>query len=216
MAMRYRAALAAIALAGAGLAHAEEEGWKGDATLQWTMPRAGDEFATGIVAADHGALHLEARANYEAIHAQSAFVGGTFALGDTVKLEATPMAGFVGGSLRGPIAGLEATVSSGAVRLVCRGRARLGQERPRGELHVCVEPARLSPRRRALGALRARDATHAHLRRRSRGAARPVPRGDVRQGHRRRVLVQPRLVAAGGHRVGGRVVLRSPGPQYIP
>jgi hypothetical protein len=113
MAMRYRAALAAIALAGAGLAHAEEEGWKGDATLQWTMPRAGDEFATGIVAADHGALHLEARANYEAIHAQSAFVGGTFALGDTVKLEATPMAGFVGGSLRGPIAGLEATVSTG-------------------------------------------------------------------------------------------------------
>lgn len=110
--MRSGAAFAAIALTGAGLAHAEE-GWEGGATLQWTMPRGGGDFATGIATANHGALHLEARANYEAIHAQSAFVGGTFTFGDKVKVDATPMAGAVGGALRGPIAGLEATVTAG-------------------------------------------------------------------------------------------------------
>jgi len=89
------------------------DAWDANLTVQWTMSRTANDFATPIATADHGALHLEARANYEAIHAQSAFVGGTFALGDTIKLEATPMVGGVGGALRGPIAGLEATVSAG-------------------------------------------------------------------------------------------------------
>ena len=130
-AMRYHAALAALVLAAAGLARAEDA-WDGAATLQWTMPRSGDDFATGIATANHGALHLEARANYEAIHAQSAFVGGTFSLGDKVKLDATPMVGAVGGALRGPIAGLEATVDRRRLRLVPRGRARVGPQRQHG------------------------------------------------------------------------------------
>jgi hypothetical protein len=90
------------------------DAWDANLTVQWTMTRTANDFATPVVTGDHGALHLEARANYEAIHAQSAFVGRTFTLGDTVKLEATPIAGGVGGSLRGPIAGLEATVTAGA------------------------------------------------------------------------------------------------------
>jgi len=110
----FRAGLAVMALAAAGMACADE-GWSGAATLQWTASRTSDDFATFVATADHGALHLEGRANYEAIHAQSAFAGGTFSLGDSVKLEATPMAGFVGGALRGPIAGLEATFTAGPV-----------------------------------------------------------------------------------------------------
>jgi hypothetical protein len=109
-----RAGLAAMALAAAGAACADE-GWSGAATLQWTASRTSEDFATFVATADHDALHLEGRANYEAIHAQSAFAGWTFSTGDAVKLEATPMAGFVGGALRGPIAGLEATVSAGPV-----------------------------------------------------------------------------------------------------
>ncbi len=110
--MRIAAACAALLVFPAARA---DEGWSGEATLQWTASRTADDFATFVAAADHGALHLEARANYEAIHAQSAFAGWTFSAGDAVKLEATPIAGFAGGSLRGPIAGLEATVTAGRV-----------------------------------------------------------------------------------------------------
>lgn len=77
------------------------------------MPRQSGSYASGIFTADHGQLHLEARANYEALHSQSAFVGWTFSGGDTVRLSATPIAGFVAGGAHGPIAGLEASVGIG-------------------------------------------------------------------------------------------------------
>ena len=124
--MKIAAAVAspAFCLAGA-LAHAQEgevppaaapegPGWEFAATGYWNAPKGDDAFASGIFAADRGALHLEARANYEAVHAQSAFVGWTFSWGEKVKLEATPIAGAVAGSARGPIAGIEATFSAGA------------------------------------------------------------------------------------------------------
>lgn len=87
--------------------------WELAATGYWNAQKGGDAFASGIFAADRGELHLEARANYEAIHAQSAFVGWTFSWGDEVKLEATPIAGAVRGSMQGPIAGFEAALSAG-------------------------------------------------------------------------------------------------------
>lgn len=123
--MRRGAALAAGLAVAATLAQAQDEpggrrawrpeapGWEFAATGYWNAPRAGDDFASGIFAADRGALHLEARANYEAIHAQSAFVGWTFSWGEAVKLEATPIVGGVTGAVRGPVAGLEATLSAG-------------------------------------------------------------------------------------------------------
>jgi hypothetical protein len=111
--MKAVALLAAPALLlAAGCAHAEDK-WEFNATGYWNDSRPGESYASGIFLADRGALHLEARANYEAIHAQSAFVGWTFSAGDAVKLEATPIVGGVTGATRGPIAGLEATVSAG-------------------------------------------------------------------------------------------------------
>ena len=87
--------------------------WEFAATGYWNAPRAGDAYASGIFAAERGPLHLEARANYEAVHAQSAFVGWTFAAGDAIKVEATPIVGVVTGALRGTIAGLEASIAAG-------------------------------------------------------------------------------------------------------
>jgi len=87
------------------------EPWNFSALTYWNMPREADNYVTGIVIAEHGNLHLEARANYEAMHAQSAFIGWTFAGGDTVQVKATPLIGFVAGSIHGPIAGLEAGVT---------------------------------------------------------------------------------------------------------
>lgn len=87
--------------------------WDFAATGYWNAPRAGGGYASGIFAADRGALHLEARINYEALHAQSAFVGWTFSWGEAVKLEATPIVGGVTGDVRGPIGGLELALSAG-------------------------------------------------------------------------------------------------------
>ena len=113
--MRIAAALAALALGCASVSARaqDEERWDFVATGYWNSPKSADDFASGIFTADRGALHLEARANYEAVHAQSAFVGWSFSWGDEVKLEATPIVGGVTGTARGPIAGLEATLSAG-------------------------------------------------------------------------------------------------------
>ena len=90
-----------------------EPRWEIAATAYWNSPRASDDYASGIFTADRGSLHLEGRANYEAIHAQSAFVGWKFSTGEAVRVEVTPILGFVGGSTRGGIAGFEASVTAG-------------------------------------------------------------------------------------------------------
>ena len=72
--MKARLAIAALVLA-AGAAHAEGDPWEFALTGYWNSPKAASDFASGIFTADRGSLHLEARANYEAIHAQSAFAG---------------------------------------------------------------------------------------------------------------------------------------------
>ncbi len=113
--MRLAAACAALLVSGSALAK-EAETWSFAATGYWNDPREAETqaYASGTVTADRGALHLEGRANYEAIHAQSAFVGWTFSwAGETLKLDATPLVGGVTGAARGPIAGLEATITAG-------------------------------------------------------------------------------------------------------
>jgi hypothetical protein len=109
--------MAFVAVVGfAASAHAEEPvAWEGSVTGYWNMPKGGDNYGSAIFLASRGSLHLEGRINYEAVHAQSAFVGWTFSLGkeEGVSLELTPIIGGVTGTARGPIAGFEATVSSG-------------------------------------------------------------------------------------------------------
>jgi len=52
-------------------------------------------FLLVIATADRGALHLEARYNYEALDTGSLFAGWTFAGGDKLTYELTPMLGAV-------------------------------------------------------------------------------------------------------------------------
>nr|WP_315594647.1 hypothetical protein [uncultured Cupriavidus sp.] len=75
------------------------------------MPRHEGSYGSGIFAADRDSLHLEARVNYEAIHAQSAFVGWSFSGGETIQYKITPIVGFVAGSAHGPIVGTEASLA---------------------------------------------------------------------------------------------------------
>ena len=108
-----------VLLLAAATAHAEEAveapSWEGAVTGYWNAIREGGSYASGIFIADRGALHLEGRANYEAVHAQSAFVGWNFAFGKEggITFEVTPILGGVTGAIHGPIAGVEATVTAG-------------------------------------------------------------------------------------------------------
>ena len=87
--------------------------WEGSATAYWNAPRGGDDYGSAIFIAGHDKLHLEARVNYEARHAGSAFVGWTFSGGkdEGVTVEARPIVGYAGGDVKGPIAGFEATIA---------------------------------------------------------------------------------------------------------
>lgn len=111
-ALRVAFAVACLACMGAW-AEEKEPAWEGSLTGYWNAPRGGDHYGSGIFIASRDKLHLEARLNYEAQHAGSGFVGWTFSTGDTVTLEVTPIVGYAGGDVKGPIAGFEATVGWG-------------------------------------------------------------------------------------------------------
>jgi len=81
------------------------------ATGYYYAMRDQPDFGVGVAALDRGALHLEARYNYEARDAASAFVGWKFAGGDGVTYEVTPIVGALFGAARGFVPGLEAGVN---------------------------------------------------------------------------------------------------------
>jgi len=101
--------------AGRRAARPDKPDWEFAATGYWNEIRDGDSYASGIFIANRGALQLEARANYEALHAQSFFIGWTFSAGkeEGLNLEITPIIGGATGDVRGPIAGFEATLAKG-------------------------------------------------------------------------------------------------------
>lgn len=69
----------------------------------------GQSYASPTFAADHGALHLEARYNYEALRTGSLWAGYNLSVGGKLVLDATPMIGGVFGNVNGVAPGLEFT-----------------------------------------------------------------------------------------------------------
>jgi hypothetical protein len=80
------------------------------ATAYYYSMRDQPDFTVGIATLDRGPLHLEARYNYEAQNAGSAFVGWTFSGGKEITWEITPIAGAMFGAARGFVPGVEATL----------------------------------------------------------------------------------------------------------
>jgi hypothetical protein len=76
-----------------------------------TAVRAGDDYTSAIAVADRGPLHLEARVNYESVGARSAFLGWTFAGGESLSWELTPLLGGAWGATRAFVPGLEASLA---------------------------------------------------------------------------------------------------------
>ena len=93
---------------------AEEVKWTGAVTGYYYAMRDEPDFGVGIATVDHGRWHFEARYNYEATNAGSAFVGWKFTAGDTVSFEITPMVGVLFGAARGVVPGVEASLAWGA------------------------------------------------------------------------------------------------------
>ncbi len=95
----------------------EKPAWEFNASLYGYFPPEDRHYAQPTVIADHGALHLEGRYNYESFKTGSAWVGWNFGFGDKLRLDATLMAGGVFGDTRGVAPGLELTVSYGRFEL---------------------------------------------------------------------------------------------------
>ncbi len=64
----------------------ERPAWEFGLTAYPTYVRDGENYTSAIAVADRGALHLEARYDYESIGARSAFVGWTLAGGERLHL----------------------------------------------------------------------------------------------------------------------------------
>ena len=95
----------------------EKPSWEFALTAYPTFVRNGDDYTSAIAVADRGPLHLEARYNYEAIGARSAFAGWTFSGGETLKWELTPILGGTWGTMKSFVPGLEASLSWGRLDL---------------------------------------------------------------------------------------------------
>jgi hypothetical protein len=119
-ALRAGAALAAItattAFAGeetpVGAAPPEpDSAWEFGLTAYPTAVRGGENYTSVIAMADRGPLHFEARYSYESVGARSAFVGWTFAGGEDITWELTPLLGGAWGTTQAFVPGLEASLA---------------------------------------------------------------------------------------------------------
>lgn len=123
------AAISCIAVAGVAAAQERKasttpdtagSSWAVEASLSaYFTPQ--DDFLNPVVTADHTALHLEARYNYEAIGAASLWFGWNLGFGKALSVDVTPMLGGVFGSLDGVAPGYEVTLSYRTLELYSVG-----------------------------------------------------------------------------------------------
>lgn len=99
----------------------EEKAWAFNASVYGYFPPEDHHYAQPTVTADHGALHLEARYNYEALKSGSAWIGWNLSTGKELTLDATLLAGGVFGDLRGVAPGYELTLSWKTLQLYSEG-----------------------------------------------------------------------------------------------
>ncbi|MDM0106987.1 hypothetical protein QTH97_18725 [Variovorax sp. J22R24] len=108
--LRAFAALGAL-IATAVLAEDDKDNaWEFAVTAYPTIVRGGGNYTSAIMVAQRSALHLEARVNYESVGARSAFIGWTFAGGEELTWELTPLLGSAWGNIEALVPGLEASV----------------------------------------------------------------------------------------------------------
>jgi len=89
----------------------------GEATVTGTITgyyyamRDQPDYGVGVASLNRGALHLEARYNYEARRSGSVFAGWNFGGGENVTFQITPLIGALFGELHAVMPGVESGVS---------------------------------------------------------------------------------------------------------
>ncbi len=105
----------------ASVSDADERAWAfGAAAYTYFIPDD-DDYVQLAATADRAALHLEARYNYEEIHAASAWVGYNLSAEGTLTLDFTPIIGGVFGSMTGLGLGYEGSLSWKQLELYSEG-----------------------------------------------------------------------------------------------
>jgi len=100
---------------------AAEAAWALNASVNAYFVPDGRDYLDPVVTADHNALHLEARYNYEAYDTGSVWVGWNLHFGDALSLDVTPMVGGVFGALDGFAPGYSAELAYGKLALSSSG-----------------------------------------------------------------------------------------------
>ncbi|HYT98602.1 MAG TPA: hypothetical protein VEO36_14865, partial [Casimicrobiaceae bacterium] len=84
----------------------------GEATVTGTITgyyyamRDQPDYGVGVASLNRGALHLEARYNYEAHRSGSVFAGWNFGGGENVTFQITPLIGALFGEVHGVVPGV--------------------------------------------------------------------------------------------------------------
>ena len=95
--------------------------WNFSASIYGYLVPDDRDYAQPTVTADHGALHFEARYQYEALETGSAWIGYNFAGEGKVRWEFTPMLGGVFGETMGVAPGYRGSLSWWRLELATEG-----------------------------------------------------------------------------------------------
>src|SRR5262249_42322350 len=95
----------------------EKSAWEFNASVYGYFVPEERDYGQPTVTADHGALHLEARYNYEDFDTGSAWVGWTCGFGERLRFDGTLMAGGVFGATDGIAPGYRLSVTLGRFEL---------------------------------------------------------------------------------------------------
>jgi len=99
----------------------EAPAWEFNASVYGYFVPEERDYGQPTVTADHGALHLEARYNYEGFDTGSVWVGWNFGFGEKLRVDGTLMLGGVFGDTSGAAPGYHLTVSYGDFELYSEG-----------------------------------------------------------------------------------------------
>ena len=105
----------------AATAEPETLSWEFEASVYGYFVPEDSDYGQPTVTADRGALHLEARYNYEGIDTASLWVGWNVGVGEELRLDATLMAGGVFGDFHGFAPGYELSISWKRLELYSEG-----------------------------------------------------------------------------------------------
>jgi hypothetical protein len=96
---------------GRSLAPSVSSDWEISLVVDGYLVPDEDDYVNPSISADHGALHLEARYNYENLRTGSVWIGRNFSAGKKLVLNVTPMMGGIFGRTNGIAPGCVASLS---------------------------------------------------------------------------------------------------------